>query len=173
MKTIDELKRLEGEIFALLLPRANCEWGGADVIISAVAPPPSTGDGFYPEPRFVVTEHSFELSWLFERLRDAFYAEARLDGCSKIEFFGRLANAASRCLHREPEASAQTLCAAVLHEAFAIYDEMEEGSFECFGIASGNEIVDDYVDDALRSGFLSVEETVAFFAAHGVEVGSE
>ena len=101
---------------------------------------------------------------MFARLRNAFYAEARLDGCSKIEFFGRLANAANRCLHREPAATAQLLCAAVLHEAFAIYDEMEDGGFEYLAVAFGNQIVDDYVDEARRSGFMSVDETMAFFS---------
>lgn len=173
MKTIEELRRLEGMLISPPVPRARREWGGADVVISAVAPPTSRGGGFYPQPRHVVTEHSLEISWMFERARDAFYAEARVDGCSKIELFGRLANAANRCVHREPTASAQLLCAAVLHEAFAIYDEMEDGSFECLAVAVGNQIVDDYVDEALRSGFLSVEETMAFFASHGVELGRE
>lgn len=172
MRTTDELRRLEGELSGGPLPRAEREWGGADVIISKASPTPS-GGGFYPEPRYVVTPHALELSWLFESLRDAFYAESRLDGCSKIEFFGRLANAANRCLVRESDADANLLCAAVLHEAFAILDEMDEGSFQCLGIAIGNEIVDDYVDEAMRSGFLSVEDTLAFFASHGVEVGGE
>jgi hypothetical protein len=173
VKTIDELMRLEQVLASTPLPRADREWGGADVVITSVAPRQSEADEFYPGPRYVITEHSRQLSWMFERLRDAFYAESRLDGCSKIEFFGRLANAANRCLHREPLASAELLCAAVLHEAFAIYDEMEEGTFECLAVAVGNEIVDDYVDEAMRSGFLSVEETLAFFASHGVEVGRE
>ena len=173
MKTVDELRRLEETLAGGSVPRAKREWGGADVVISSESPPPSDGKGFYPEPRHVITTHSRELSWMFERLRDAFYAESRLDGCSKIEFFGRLANAANRCLSREPGAGAALLCAAVLHEAFAIYDEMEEGDFECFAVAIGNEIADDYVDEAMRSGFLSVEDTMAFFANHGVEVGRE
>jgi hypothetical protein len=103
---------------------------------------------FYPEPRYVVTDYSFELSWLFEALRDAFYAEARLDSCSKIEFFGRLANAGNRFLRRSSLPTAHQLCAAVLHEAYAIYEEMEDGAFQCIPIAFGNEIVDDYVNEA-------------------------
>ena len=171
MKTVDELRRLEVEIAGGLLGQAEIEWGGADVIISKELR--VAGGGFYPEPRSVVTSHSLELSWLFESLRDAFYAESRLDGCSKIEFFGCLANAANRCLNRDPATGVNLLCAAVLHEAFAILDEMDEGSFQCLGIAFGNEIADDYVDEAMRSGFLGTEETLAFFASHGVEVGGE
>jgi len=172
VSTLDELTRLEEKLGSQRIPRAREEWSGADVVICAASPPQESG-GFYPAPRFVVTEHSLELSWLFARLRDAFYAENRLDGCSKIEFFGRLANAANRALRRDATVGARLLGAAVLHEAFAMYDEMEEGSFECLGIAIGNEIADDYVDEALRSGFLSVEDTMAFFASRGVEFGDE
>lgn len=52
-------------------------------------------------------------------------------------------------------------------------DEINDGSFECLGIAVGGEIADDLVDEAMRSGFLSVEETLSFFASHGVEVGRD
>jgi hypothetical protein len=163
MKTLEELKRLENVLVEPHLPRAEREWGGADVVISHKTPPKSEKGGFYPDPRYVITEYSFELSFLFEKLRDAFYAEKRLDGCSKIEFFGRLANAANRCIKRSGSLTSRNLYAAVLHEAFAIYDEMEEGAFKCRAVAVGNEIVDDYVDDALRTGYIGDEATLEFF----------
>jgi hypothetical protein len=99
--------------------------------------------GFYSEPRYVVTPFALELSWLFERLRDAFYAEKRLDSCSKYEFFGRLANSANRFLQASTSPTPRLLCGYVLDEAFAIYNEMEEGTFECLLVAIGNQIVDD------------------------------
>ncbi len=140
MKTLEELKRLENVLEEPRLPRAKREWGGADVVITRKTPPESAEGGFYPEPRYIITEYSFELSSLLEKLRDAFYAEERLDGCSKIEFFGRLANAANRCIKLSTSLTAHSLYAAVLHEAFAIYDEMEEGTFQCLAVAVGNEI---------------------------------
>jgi hypothetical protein len=173
VKTIDELNRIVEVLDSTPLPRAAREWAGADVVVTTTPPPAPSEDSFYPEPRYVVTEYAFELSWLFEQLRDAFYAESRLDGCTKIEFFGRLANGANRCLRREPRADARLLCAAVLHEAFAIYDEMEEGSFECLAVALGNEIADDYIDDAMRSGFVGPEATMEFLRSRGLEVGDE
>lgn len=173
MKTIEELKRIEKLLQESPLPRASEEWGGADVVISRKVPPKQSERGFYPEPRYVITSYSFELSWLFERLRNAFYAEERIDGCSKIEFFGRLANAANRCIQRSTVPTANILCAAVLHEAFAIYDEMEEGTFRCLAMAIGNEIVDDYVDDALRTGYIGSDATLAFFRSRGVEVKND
>jgi len=169
MKTIKELERLEKILEVSPIPRTGQQWGGADVIISRKAPPKKSGEEFYPEQRYVITAYSLELSWLFESLRDAFYAEKRLDGCSKIEFFGRLANAANRCIHRTTSLTANILCTAVLHEAFAIYDEMEEGTFHCLAVAIGSEIVDDYVDDALRTGYIGSEATLDFFRSRGVE----
>lgn len=173
MKTLNELKRLKNLLEEPRLPRAKREWGGADVVITRKRPPKSAEVGFYPEPHYVITEHSLELSHLFEKLRDAFYAEERLDGCSKIEFFGRLANAANRCIKRSPSLTEHILYAAVLHEAFAIYDEMEEGTFQCLAVAVGNEIVDDYIDEALRTGYIGNDATLEFFRSRGVEVQND
>ena len=170
MKSLEEMKRLERVLEGPLLPKAKSEWGGADVVLTRKAPSKSTETGFSPTPRHVVTAYALELSWLFEELRDAFYAEQRLDGCSKIEFFGRLANAANRCIKKAGNPSPNTLCAAVLHEAFVIYDEMEAGEFKCMAIAVGNEIVDDYIDEAVRTGYIGTENTLAFFRSRGIEV---
>jgi hypothetical protein len=170
MRTLKELKRLQNALEEPHFPQAETDWDGADVVITREEPPKGAEGGFYPDPRYVVTEYSLELSSLFERLRDAFYAGKRLDSCSKIEFFGRLANAANRCIKRSASLEVHSLYAAVLHEAFAIYDEMEEGAFECLAVAVGNEIVDDYVDEALRTGYIGNEATLEFFRSRGVEV---
>lgn len=170
MKIYEELSRLEKVLVGEKIQKAQQEWNGADVVITQNAPQRTEG-GFYPEPRYVISLHSLELSWLFEALRDAFYNDNCIDSCSKIEFFGRLANAANRFMQRSPKCiTAHLLCAAVLHEAFAIYEEIEEGTFQCLLVAIGNEIVDDYVDEALRTGFIGTENTLAFFKSHGVEV---
>jgi hypothetical protein len=114
-----------------------------------------------------------ELSWLFERLRDAFYAEDRLDGCSKIEFFGRLANTANRCIAQGHGKDAAALCLAVLHEAIAIHEEMEAGRFRSLGMAASNEILDDSTGAEQRTGYVSMEDTLHFLKARGPEVPSE
>jgi hypothetical protein len=46
-------------------------WQGADVIITSKSPISDEG-GFYPAPRYVVTFHAHQLSWLFEQIRDVF-----------------------------------------------------------------------------------------------------
>jgi len=95
------------------------DWGGADVVITAVARPDGTEPSFYPNPRFVVTEFAAQLSWLFIQLRDVFAPQ--LDAANKYDFYGRMADAASGHLADNPgSATAQTLCAAVVNEAAAI-----------------------------------------------------
>ena len=91
MKTIEELKRLNELIINKKFEKAKHLWGGADVAV-VKEQPKTNPNGFYPDPFFVVSEKfSLEISWMFEQLRDAFYAENLIDGFSKIEFFGRLA----------------------------------------------------------------------------------
>ena len=170
MRTADLLKKIETDIDSKTIPRSTRLWGGADVVIVKRTPADSLGGGFYPEPRSVVTQHARELSWLFERLRDAFYAEHRVDWETKIEFFGRLANAANRALKSSPGINARVLCAAVLQEALAILDEMEDGTFRSLPVAVGNEIFDDQVDGARRSGFTDVQATREFFAKRGTDL---
>lgn len=170
MSTINTLRESAALLNEKPIPRARRTWGGADVLITTVAPEPPKEPSFYGDPRYVVTPLPLEVSWLFERLRDAFYAENRLDSCSKIEFFGRLASAANRCIAQGHAGNAAVLCRAVLHEAFAIHDEMEVGTFGALAVAVGSEILDDHTDDAGRNGYISVEGTVEFFKSRGLEV---
>ena len=167
MKTIEALQILENELKLKKLKRLDHLWGFSHVGITKKLPKKSEG-GSYPDPRYVVTDYAFELSWLFEELKNIFYE--LLDGCSKVEFYGRLANAANKCLNRNQEVTAHLLCAAVLHEAYSIFEEMEEGTFTVLPIAIGNEFADDYIDENLKNGFIGVDETIAFFKSHGVDI---
>lgn len=107
LKELENLKQLVADNKIGKSP----EFGGAGVIISKE--PRDTGD------TVVVTEFSHELSWLFEKLRDLFYSENRLDYLSKIGFFSRLADAAIKA----DKSSAGTLCLAVIEEAQNICSE--------------------------------------------------
>ena len=147
-------------------PHDAREWEGADVVIERGNPgssgmPRRSAQGFYPEPRVVRTLFSNELSWLFTALRDIFHGH--FDGCTKIEFYGRLANMATRYQARlkGTEEQEEDLLRAVLHEAFSILEEMEEGCFCYLPVAVGNTIFDDLIDRADSEGYLSVEETQA------------
>lgn len=170
MSTINTLRETASILNEQPIPCAVHTWGGADVIITKSKPEPRAEDSFRDEPRYVVSPRANELSWLFERLRDAFYAEGRLDGCSKIEFFGRLANAANRCIAQGNSENGANLCRAVLHEAFAMYEEMEAGTFGVLGVAIGGEILDDDTDETLRAGYVSVQDTIDLFRSLGLEV---
>lgn len=141
-----ELEQLAASVAEGAVGSSTDLWGGADVVISR-SELPEPGGAFYPAPR----QH--------------------YDGQTKVEFFGRLANAALRyeATRREQDALGGLL-SAVLHEAFAIAEEMEEGTFRSLSVATGNEILDDYIDQAERNGFVGIEETRRFFAAKGIDV---
>lgn len=138
------------------------EWGGANVVITS-SQVNRASSSFYSELRYVVTADAKELSWLLSQLRDIF--SGLYDNTSKLEFFGRLANAALRYQRISKDYENQRdLLFAVLHEAFAILDEIEEDVFEYFLVSPGYEIVDDFIEQSERRGFVSVEETIRFFA---------
>ena len=141
MKTEEEIKKLKQIILEGKFEKAKRNWGGADVVIDN-KPHESNSNSFYPKPRFVISEFSYEISWLFECLRDAFYAEKLLDSCSKIEFFGRLANIANDNIKNK--SSKQELCINILSEAEQICSEIRNGYFCSLPLANGNEIFDDY-----------------------------
>ncbi len=152
----------------LLTPIAtDKEWSGADVVITSRQD--KTSRNSYSQQRQVVTAEAKELSWLFSQLGDIFLG--LYDSAAEFEFFGRLANTALRyqSLSKDDE-NQRDLLFAVLHEAFAIMDEMESGTFEYFLVTPGNEIVDDFIEQAQRSGFVSVEKTKKFFALKGIKL---
>lgn len=161
-----ELTKLAAKISGREIGSAEF-WAGADVVILDSEPEPRE-PGFYPDPRWVVSPKAAELSWLFCELRDVFIPY--YDGQTKIELFGRLANAALRYQERADEVDTRELLLAVLHEAFAIAEEMDEGSFGSLALAFGNEIVDDHIPADERRGFVRIEETKRFFAEKGIEV---
>jgi hypothetical protein len=121
-------------------------WGGAGVIFSRERLAATAGavKGFYPETKYVTTAHAGEAGWLLNRLRDIFSDAGLIDSCSKIEFFGRLANAALRYQEQAKKKETDTLLlAAMLAEAKVMLGEMEKGKFECFMVVPGGVIVDD------------------------------
>ncbi len=138
----EELDDLSKKLLEEPIPSAQ-QWGGADVVITS-HPPQVQGGSFYPEPRYVVTPSAKQLSWLFVQLKDIF--SDLYDSASRIEFFGRLANAALRyqnyCNGNEKQ---YALLVAVLNEAYAMLDDMKEGVFEYLLVAPGNVIADDLI----------------------------
>jgi len=142
---LDGLIDLRGQIRQGLAGGAERLWRGADVVIAEEPPEPS-GGGFFPEPRAVVTPYAHQLSGLFESLRDLF--SPVLDGNTKIEFYGRLANAANRFIAAHGNDDLRGLLEAVVEEAARILDEMSNGTFGYLSIAPGGLIWDDIVNAA-------------------------
>ena len=123
---------------------AGIGWGGAGVGIAAEPLPERWPDDFYPDPRVVVTPYVRELSWLFEQLWAAF--RPLLDHMTKLEFFGRLANAAIAYHKRAgDDADVQGLLEAVLAKAGSIATEISNGTFVALSVAPGRAIAEDFM----------------------------
>ncbi len=115
-------------------------WGGGGVVIAKDRPRREPGGReFYPEPRYVVTNYVNELTSLFEHLRDIF--GHTLNGVTKTEFYGRLANAANDyALHEGDHSAPPTgLLLAVVSEAELMRSEMGQGTFEALDILLGTQ----------------------------------
>ena len=123
MKKLDELAHL---LANPVLPKASRLWSEADVVIASAPQPDDLRRSSNPKDREVLTEHALEVTYFLEVLRDRFCEEAPMDHCSKIEFFGRLAAAADACLLEQADATAHLVCAAILREAYAVAQQMDE-----------------------------------------------
>lgn len=165
-KSVKLLEILSSEIVLGKISIAD-PWRGADVEIRDNLPAVSA-DSFYPTPRFVITEHVGQLSWLFENVRDAF---RNLEGYGfwKEEFFGRLGNAATRYLSRQPDVRVEKLLLAVIHEAFCIAEEMEGGNFTVLPVTIGNEIYDDLFKEIETEGLADQSEVDNFIKSLGID----
>lgn len=119
----DRLKTLSAEVAAGGVGHMPA-WDEDDVVISPNHPLPSDDHGHYPTNRWVITSFTWELSWLFHRLRDAFGPAVQIR--SSYVFFGRLADSANRYLAAtDPKKqTARDLLLAVLDEARAMSEEM-------------------------------------------------
>lgn len=145
MKTIEEITTLRNLIQLSQIGKSERLWGGADVAVVRNLPKknPEVVE-FYPDPYFVVSKHNgHEISWMFEKLRDSFYAEKLIDYCSKFEFFGRLARAANRGIEKTEDSDVCIICTEILNEAEKMHSEIMNGIFEELVISSGNVIADD------------------------------
>lgn len=167
MADVDELytgiKRLDEAVTQGAWHRAK-PWGGAGVVVDLREP---DGDSEY---KYVVTPHAAELSWLFAELWQVFKKHDAIDYMTKFEFFGRLANAA---LHYQRRAAGdeqlRDLLGAVVHEAYALADEIDEGSFTALAVAPVGVVFDDLIDRSDRDDYMTIEETRRWFAERGIE----
>lgn len=166
-KSVAQLRRLSSEIASGKIGVSE-PWQGADVEIRRDLQF-VTASSFYPAPRVVVTEHVGELSWLFEKARDAFKG---LDGYGfwKEEFFGRLGNSATRFINRHDQHTPEALLLAVIHEAFCIAEEMEIGQFKALSISINNEIFDDLFREIEAEGLAEQSEVDTFIKSLGIDL---
>jgi hypothetical protein len=149
-------------------------WGGAEVIICRKAPDRPTdnsesSEGFQkPDKRYVETKYVEQLSWLFTRCRDIFNKQDGY-GLWKEELFGRLGNVANKFQAAVPNASSIQVLEAVIHEAYAMAEEISDyGAIETMLVSSNNSILDDYLGTSDLSAYLSSEETLEFLRKKGL-----
>ena len=121
------------DALSLLIDRISCKeykgsnylWGGADVVIGA-SPPPESKGWWSNNDISIVTPYCKDLSWLFIELRDIFYETPLIDYLNKYEFFGRLADSASKYMKSVDDGigNREILLLAVHNEAEIILKEM-------------------------------------------------
>jgi hypothetical protein len=166
-KVIAELDSLSKLVISGLSGKAK-PWQGADVVITnELKLGNSEVDSFYPSPRFVVTEYVGEVSWLFEKLARIFVDEDNY-GAWKEEFFGRLGNMANKVIGNNKKATVSDVQLAILHESYAIYEEIQSDTHNYLLVTSGNTIYDDLIPRAVNSGFVSLQEAENFFKSKGL-----
>jgi len=166
-KVIMELDSLSKLVISGLSGKSK-PWQGADVVVTnELKLGNSEVDSFYPSPRFVVTDHVSEVSWLFETLAIIFADEDNY-GAWKEEFFGRLGNMANRVIGNNQQATVSDVQLAILHESYAIYEEIQSDTHNYLLVTSGNTIYDDLIPRAVNSGFVSLQEAEDFFKLKGL-----
>lgn len=166
-KVIEELDSLAKLVVSGQSGKAQ-PWQGADVVVTnAIELGNPEVDSFYPSPRFVVTQYVGEVSWLFEKLALIFSNEKNY-GAWKEEFFGRLGNMANRVIGIDANATVSEIQIAILHESYAIFEEIQSDTHNYLLVASGNSIYDDLIPRAVNSGFVSLQEAEKFFKSKGL-----
>jgi hypothetical protein len=138
-------------------------WGGAGLgVVTAMPEAP------YDESvRYVVTPHAASLSWLVRALWVA--CRPLFDSMTKIEFFGRLGNAARRYQQRAGEdAHERDLLGAVVHEAYEVVADIENGRFYALPVAPPGVVHDDRLPKSAHDDALSSAEIEQWFTDRGL-----
>lgn len=137
-------------------------WGGAGLGIVAALP-----DSTDPDVRYVVTPHAAPLSWLVRAIWVA--CRPLLDSMTKIEFFGRLGNAARRYQQRAvKDQNVRDLLGAVMHEAYEIVSDIETGRFHALPVAPTGIVHDDLLPPSAHDDALSDSDFEQWFKDRGL-----
>ena len=89
---------------------------------------------------------------------------------TKIEFFGRLGNAAHRYQQRAGDGeNARDLLGAVVHEAYEILSDIENDRFYALSVAPPGVVHDDLLPDSEHDDALSDAEIEQWFTDRGFQ----
>lgn len=138
-------------------------WGGAGLCVVTEMPASDYDDSL----KYVVTPHAASLSWLVRALWAA--CRPLFDSMTKLEFFGRLGNAARRYQQRAgAEENARDLLGAVVHEAYEILSDIENGRFQALLVAPAGVVHDDLLPASDHGDAQSMAEFDQWFNDHGL-----
>jgi hypothetical protein len=154
------LQSLDQAVAAGEAGRARRLWGGAGLcVVTAI-----TEDPHVESVKYVVTAYASSLSWLVGELWVG--CRALLDSMTKVEFFGRLGNAAQGYLQRAGnDASERDLLGAVVHEAYEIVSDIENGRFCALAVAPAGVVHDDLLPESAHCDAVSSAQIAQWFEA--------
>lgn len=75
---------------------------------------------------------------------------------------------ANRVIGIDANATVSEIQIAILHESYAIFEEIQSDTHNYLLVASGNSIYDDLIPRAVNSGFVSLQEAEKFFKSKGL-----
>jgi hypothetical protein len=137
-------------------------WGGAGLGVVTGLPEPQYNESL----KYVVTPHAASLSWLVRALWVA--CRPMFDSVTKVEFFGRLGNAARRYQQRAgDDENERDLLGAVVHEAYEILSDIENDRFYALPVAPAGVVHDDLLPDSTHDNALSSAEIEQWFNDRG------
>lgn len=112
---IDKLNELKAIVNSGNIPDAKFHWGMHDIgFIDKL--PKKQENGFYPDPEYIVTPYSRKISWLMEQLNPAWFGMKDV-ATDRYEFFIPIIDAVRETLKQDPDASAESLCRAIMTTA--------------------------------------------------------
>lgn len=112
---IDKLNELKAIVNSGNIPNGKRETGMLDVCFCEKLPE-TQENGFYGDSEYIITPHSRKISWLLDQLNSALCSmkEAKPD---RYGFFIPIIEAVRETLKQDPDASADSLCRAILTTA--------------------------------------------------------
>ena len=123
-EAVEDVRDLQNQIESKPYLGHSRLWSGADVKILDKNILFGQNDSPFNEYVKIKTPYSKELSWGLYQMRDIFYKQKLIDGISKYQFFGRLAEAAYKYHKIYGDGNEKDLLKEISNEAMSILKDM-------------------------------------------------